>query len=150
MYEGANVAETIVEAVEVLKECITTQLKKAEDYQSSASSVLQAMHYRRGIDTIHDAIQGKILRAQSLIEKAAANGNVVATEFEALEDSYADCINYCAFAVSWLRGKMEGQNPGNDIFNKPIVKKVEADVGTFIQKVETEVDSMFHKNAPQK
>ena len=148
MTSEVQVVET--EAMKVLGEVVQTMAKKAQDYQAEASTVLQAMHYRRGIDTIHDAIQGKILRAQSLIEKAAANGNVVATEFESLEDSYSDAIAYCSFAVSWLRGKMQGQNPANDIFNKPIVKKVEADVGTFIQKVETEVDSMFHKNAPQK
>ena len=143
------VTEVETEAMKVLREGIDLMAKKAADYQSEASTVLQAMHYRRGIDTIHDAIQGKLLRAQSLIEKAAANGNQVATNFESLEDSYKDMANYCAFAVSWLRGKMQGQNPANDIFNKPIVKKVEADVVTFIQKVETEVDSMFHKQAPK-
>ena len=147
MTSEVQVVET--EAMKVLGEVKDLMVRKARDYQSEASTVLQAMHYRRGIDTLHDALQGKLLRAQSLIEKAAAHGNDVATEIEALEYSYKDLLAYAAFSVSWLRGKMEGQNPANDIFNKPIVKKVEADVGTFIQKVETEVDSMFHKQAPK-
>ena len=70
------------------------------------------MHYRRGIDSIHDIINGKILRAQSLLE-AGSDPN-----FESLEDTYKDLINYGSFAVAWLRGKMEGQNPDLDIFNK--------------------------------
>jgi hypothetical protein len=147
MTSEVQVVET--EAMKVLGEVKDLMAAKARDYQSEASTVLQAMHYRRGIDTLHDALQGKLLRAQSLIEKAAANGNQVATEFESLEDSYKDLIAYGSFCVSWLRGKMEGQDLTKDIFNKPIVKKVEADVGTFIKKVETEVDSMFHKQAPK-
>ena len=29
-----------------------------------------------------------------------------------------DLINYASFAVAWLRGKMDGQDPTRDIFNK--------------------------------
>ena len=56
------------ESVEVLHECISLQLQKSQDYQSDTSNVTQAMHYRRGIDTIHDIILGKITRATSLLE----------------------------------------------------------------------------------
>ena len=28
-------------------------------------------------------------------------------------------INYASFAVSYMRGKMEGQQSGRDMFNKP-------------------------------
>jgi hypothetical protein len=49
-------------------------------------------------------IHQKLLRAQSLLE---AEGD---PKFESLEDTYKDMINYCSFAVSYMRGKMDGQN----------------------------------------
>ena len=99
------------ESVKVLQECIDLQLKKSQDYQSENSSVLQAMHYRRGVDTIHDIIIGKLQRATSLIESGRD------PNFESLEDTYKDMINYASFAVSYMRGKMEGQDPDRDMFN---------------------------------
>ena len=102
------------ESVKVLNECISLQLKKSEDYQSKDSNVKQAMHYRRGVDSIHDIIQGKCYRAQSLLESTGD------PNFESLEDTYKDIINYCSFAVSYMRGKMEGQSPDRDMFNKTI------------------------------
>jgi hypothetical protein len=91
------------ESVKILKECIDLQLAKSQDYQNPKSDIKQAMHYRRGVDTIHDMIHQKLLRAQSLLE---ADGDV---KFESLEDTYKDMINYCSFAVSYMRGKMDGQ-----------------------------------------
>jgi len=102
------------ESVKVLQECAQMQTKKSADYQSDQSSVLQAMHYRRGVDTIHDIIVGKLMRATSLLE----SGN--SPNYESLEDSYKDMINYASFAVSYMRGKMEGQRQDRDMFNKPI------------------------------
>tara|TARA_B100000497_G_C7588914_1_gene354213 strand:+ start:564 stop:920 length:357 start_codon:yes stop_codon:yes gene_type:complete len=101
------------ESVKVLQECIDLQIKKGQDYQSDESDVLQAMHYRRGVDTIHDIMIGKMMRATSLIE----SGNT--PNHESLEDTYKDLINYASFAVSYIRGKMEGQDPSLDYLNKP-------------------------------
>jgi hypothetical protein len=106
------------ESVNVLKECIDLQIKKSQDYQNPNSSVVQAMHYRRGVDTIHDMLHQKMLRALSLIE-AAHTSEDTTPNFESLEDTYKDIINYASFAVSYLRGKMEGQNAKNDLFNRP-------------------------------
>lgn len=103
------------ESLRVLQECAELQSKKSQDYQSSESTVVQAMHYRRGVDTIHDIILGKIMRATSLLESDPSDPN-----FESLEDTYKDMINYASFAVSYLRGKMEGQDPSRDMFNKRI------------------------------
>ena len=100
------------ESVNVLKECIELQEKKGQDYQSDESSVLQAMHYRRGVDTIHDIMVGKMMRATSLLE----SGN--APNHESLEDTYKDLINYASFAVSYMRGTMDGQSPDRDFLNK--------------------------------
>lgn len=101
------------ESLRVLQECAEIQSMKSRDYQNDGSNVVQAMHYRRGVDTIHDMIAQKLLRAQSLLE-ADTDPN-----FESLEDTYKDMINYCSFAVSYMRGKMEGQDPNRDMFNKP-------------------------------
>jgi len=100
------------ESVKVLQECIELQLKKSRDYQNPNSNVVQAMHYRRGVDSIHDTMHGKMLRAQSLLESGSD------ANFESLEDTYKDLINYASFAVSYIRGKMEGQDPTRDYLNR--------------------------------
>ncbi|NDB56603.1 DUF1599 domain-containing protein [archaeon] len=102
------------ESLRVLQECAELQARKSQDYQNPKSNVTQMMHYRRGIDTVHDIIHGKVLRAQSLLE---SEGN---PNFESLEDTYKDLINYCSFAVALLRGKMEGQPTDRDMFNNRI------------------------------
>tara|TARA_E500000081_G_scaffold132494_1_gene143504 strand:+ start:438 stop:788 length:351 start_codon:yes stop_codon:yes gene_type:complete len=102
------------ESLKVLQECAEMQTKKSKDYQSDESTIVQAMHYRRGVDSIHDIIVGKAMRATSLLE-SGNNPN-----FESLEDTYKDLINYASFAISYMRGKMEGQSPDRDMFNKKI------------------------------
>ena len=92
------------ESIKILVECQKIQEKKSEDYQSPNSNIKQAMHYRRGVDTIHDMIHQKLIRAQSLLESGDDPNH------ESLEDTYMDMINYCSFAVSFLRGKMDGQD----------------------------------------
>ena len=101
------------ESILVLQECAELQAKKSEDYQNVNSQVKQAMHYRRGVDSIHDTMHGKMLRAQSLLESGEANN------FESLEDTYKDLINYASFAVSYIRGQMEGQDETLDYLNRP-------------------------------
>ncbi len=101
------------ESIKVLQECAEMQLKKSQDYQNPNSNVKQAMHYRRGVDSIHDTMHGKMLRAQSLLESGET------ANFESLEDTYKDLINYASFAVAYIRGKMEGQDPNLDFLNRP-------------------------------
>ena len=88
------------ESIKVLQECAELQARKSEDYQNEGSNVLQ----------------GKCYRAQSLLESGSDPNH------ESLEDTYKDIINYCSFVVSYMRGKMEGQRPDRDMFNKPKVK----------------------------
>jgi hypothetical protein len=113
-YRPAQPAATERESVKVLQECIDLQLRKSQDYQNPNSNVTQAMHYRRGVDSIHDIIQGKLYRAQSLLE----SGTHSTANFESLEDTYKDLINYASFAVAWLRNGVPGQDPDRDLFNK--------------------------------
>ena len=104
------------EAMKVLQECVELMRKKGNDYQNPNSNVVQARHYRRGIDSIHDIMQGKMYRAQSLLESGRADE----ANFESLEDTYKDLINYASFAVAWLRGGIEGQDPKRDMFNRKV------------------------------
>ena len=101
------------ESLKVLQAAAELQQQKSNDYQNPNSNVKQADHYRRGVDSIHDTMHGKMLRAQSLLESGDA------ANFESLEDTYKDLINYASFAVSYIRGKMEGQKPELDYLNRP-------------------------------
>jgi hypothetical protein len=40
--------------------------------------------------------------------------------FESLEDSAKDLINYASFFVAYLRGKVEGQRDDRDFLNRKI------------------------------
>lgn len=112
-----NTSAPFPESVRVLDECKELQLKKSRDYQNPMSTVKQAHHYRRGVSTIYDMIDQKMRRAQSLIETMEANAGK--PNFEPLEDTLKDIINYSSFAVSYLRGKMDGQLLGRDALNRP-------------------------------
>lgn len=90
------------------------------------STVRQADHYPHGINTIMDMVHQKMIRAKSLLETQERSG-VSEAKFESLEDTLKDAINYLSFAVSWLRGAMDGQDPNRDAFNR---LKVHYDVGT--------------------
>ena len=107
------------ESVKVLQECIDLQIRKSQDYQNPNSNIVQSMHYRRGVSTIHDMISQKLLRAQSLLEPME-NGQLRDPNFESLEDTYKDLINYASFAVSYIRGQMEGQDVNRDMLNRKI------------------------------
>ena len=102
------------ESTKVLQECIDLQIRKSSDYQNENSNIRQAMHYRRGVDTIQDMIHQKLLRAQSLLESGET------PNFESLEDTYKDIINYSSFAVSYIRHGMDGQSADRDIFNRQV------------------------------
>jgi hypothetical protein len=101
------------ESVKVLQECIDLQIKKSHDYQNPKSRIKQADHYPRGVATIMDMVHQKITRIYSVMESDEENPN-----FESLEDSCKDAINYLSFAVSYMRGKMDGQQSDRNMFNK--------------------------------
>ena len=102
-------------SVKVLKEAIELQNRKSQDYQNPLSRVRQADHYPRGVYTILDTVNGKLLRMYSVLETMEAGGKI---NFESVEDSAIDAINYLSFVVAYLRGDIDGQDPKNDIFNR--------------------------------
>ena len=54
---------------------------------------------------------------QSVIEAMEKDPNYT-PNFESIEDSAKDLINYASFVVSYMRGKMDGQDPTRDFLNR--------------------------------
>jgi hypothetical protein len=109
------------ESVKALRECIELQISKSRDYQNPNSRIKQAEYYPNGIITLLDIIHAKKLRMDSVVA-AMQHDPEYKPNFESLEDSAKDMINYCSFIVSYCRGKMEGQNPDRDFLNRRISK----------------------------
>ena len=107
-------------SVTVLQECIDLQNKKANDYQNPNSRIKQADYYPNGCLTIHDIMTAKMLRMQSVME-AMQNDPNYKPNFESLEDSAKDLINYSSFFVAYLRGEIDGQDPSRDFMNRKVV-----------------------------
>ena len=99
----------------VLIEAAELQERKGQDYQNPLSRVRQSDHYPRGVYTILDTVNGKLLRMYSVLETMEAGGKV---NFESVEDSAIDAINYLSFLVSYMRGDIDGQQEDRDIFNR--------------------------------
>ncbi len=110
------------ESVKVLRECIELTLKKANDYQNPHSRIRQADYYPNGVSTLLDIVWAKMLRIRSVIE-AMENDPNYSPNFESIEDSFKDMINYCSFGVEYSRGKMDGQDPNKNFLNKIVYKK---------------------------
>ena len=113
--------QTERESVKALRECIELQLSKSRDYQNPNSRIKQAEYYPNGIITLLDIIHAKKLRMDSVVA-AMQHDPEYKPNFESLEDSAKDMINYCSFIVSYCRGKMEGQNADRDFINRPITR----------------------------
>lgn len=102
-------------SAKILLEAAELQNRKSQDYQNPLSRVRQADHYPRGVYTILDTVNGKLLRMYSVLETMEAGGNI---NFESVEDSAIDAINYLSFVVAYMRGEIDGQEYGKDIFNR--------------------------------
>jgi len=109
------------ESIKVLSECSDIQLKKSKDYQNPNSRIKQADYYPRGVMSIMELINTKTIRLWSLIE-AMENDASYEPNFESIEDSLKDLINYASFAVAYSRGKIEGQDPNRDFLNRDKAK----------------------------
>ena len=108
------------ESLKVLQECAELQTKKSNDYQNPNSKINQADYYPNGITTIHDIMHAKMLRMASVME--AMQSDDYEPNFESLEDSAKDLINYSSFFVAYCRGGIAGQNATRDVFNKSRVR----------------------------
>tara|TARA_Y100001937_G_scaffold128117_1_gene202570 strand:- start:172 stop:507 length:336 start_codon:yes stop_codon:yes gene_type:complete len=105
------------ESIKVLDECKELQLKKAQDYQNPNSNIKQADYYPNGCSSILDIMNTKMLRLRSVVETLQHDPKHK-QNFESLEDSAKDLINYASFFVEFYRGKMQGQDTDKDLLNR--------------------------------
>ena len=105
------------ESIKVLQECAALQIKKSNDYQNPNSRIKQADYYPRGVLTILDIVYAKVLRMYSVIE-AMENDNNYEQNFESIEDSAKDLINYSSFIAAYMRHGVDGQDPAKDFLNR--------------------------------
>lgn len=100
----------------ILLEAAELQEKKGADYNGAQTSVSQADYYPRGIWSILDVVNAKYLRMVSVLETMEQGGKA---NFESIEDSAIDLINYASFVAAYMRGDVPGQSADRDIFNRP-------------------------------
>ena len=98
------------ESLKVLQECAELQTKKSNDYQNPNSNIRQADYYPRGVASLLDIVHAKTLRMFSVLE-AMENDPKYKPNFESLEDSAKDLINYGSFIAAYIRGGIDGQDP---------------------------------------
>jgi len=110
------------ESIKVLQECAEIQDKKSRDYQNPNSRIRQADYYPRGILSIMELINTKTIRLWSVLE-AMENDPNYEPNFESIEDSLKDLINYSSFAVAYSRGKIDGQTSDRDFLNRKLELK---------------------------
>ena len=105
------------ESLKVLQVCAELQAKKSNDYQNPNSRIKQADYYPRGVASILDIIHAKTLRMFSVLEAMESDPDYN-PNFESLEDSGKDLINYASFMVAYMRGGIDGQSEDNDFLNR--------------------------------
>lgn len=103
------------ESIKVLQEVKELQLAKALVY--NGGSVKQAEYFPNGMLSIHDMLNTKMLRIKSILEQMQADPKYK-PEFESLEDSLKDLMNYASFGVAYTRGKLDGQETNKDLLNR--------------------------------
>jgi len=101
----------------ILQECIDLQVKKSQDYQSESSRIQAADYYPRGVETIYDILNMKMLRIKSVMY-ALKEDTKYGQNFESLEDSLKDLVNYASFGIAFIRGELEGMEENVDMFNR--------------------------------
>ena len=105
------------ESIKVLQECAELQIKKSQDYNNPDSRIHQTMYYPRGVATILDIVWAKVLRMYSVVE-GMENDPTYKPNFESLEDSAKDLINYSSFIVAYCRQGIDGQDGSKDYLNR--------------------------------
>ena len=114
------------ESIKVLQECAELQIKKSQDYNNPDSRIHQNMYYPRGVATILDIVWAKVLRMYSVVE-GMENDPSYNPNFESLEDSAKDLINYSSFIVAYCRQGIDGQDGSKDYLNREIKEHARTD-----------------------
>lgn len=115
----------------ILLEAAQIQEKKGQDYNGAQTSIQQNDYYPRGVWSILDVVNAKYLRMVSVLEQMEQGGTA---NFESVEDSAIDLINYASFVAAYMRGDVPGQTPDRDIFNKAITKQTHPSTSLYPSK----------------
>ena len=83
-------------AVQIMQEAIDLKLRKSKDYQGGRWQ--EEDYFPFGHKSYLHMIHTKYLRIMNVSEQEATN-------FESLEDSLIDMINYCAMYAAWLENE---------------------------------------------
>ena len=89
-------------AAEILKEAADLKVKKSKDYQGGMWK--EKDYFPFGGQSYIHMMWTKMLRIRSVAEQENTN-------FESLEDSLLDMINYSAMYIAFLRDKDSGERP---------------------------------------
>ena len=129
-------------AAEILKEAATLKIKKSKDYQGGMWS--EKDYFPFGDTSYIHMMWTKMLRIRSVAEQENTN-------FESLEDSLLDMINYSAMYISYLR---DCEQKGKDFDDKYAVKD-SGELATPVKKSELYTFNgkgekvYHHKNTPR-
>ena len=104
-----NSQNTLPYHINVFDEVKELALLKYTDYQNPNSNIKNSDYYPSGLDSILDLINMKILRIESLITVGDLNK---------IEDNLKDLMTYAAISISYIRGKVDGQDPKKNFLNK--------------------------------
>ena len=85
-----------VTAIQVMKDAIALKEKKSKDYQGGLWT--EEDYFPFGHESYLHMIHTKYLRIRSVAEQENTN-------FESLEDSLIDMINYCAMYGAWVENQ---------------------------------------------
>ena len=85
-----------VTAIQVMKDAIALKERKSADYQGGMWT--EEDYFPFGHKSYLHMVHTKYLRIRSVAEQEDAN-------FESLEDSLIDMINYCAMYAAWVENK---------------------------------------------
>ena len=92
-------------AIDIMKEAIALKERKSIDYQGSTWT--EADYFPFGDQSYMHMIHTKYLRMRNVMDSNEVN-------FESLEDTLIDMINYCAMYTAWLRNNSQPTSPTSD------------------------------------
>jgi len=101
-------------AAEILKEAAELKIKKSKDYQGGQWS--EKDYFPFGDQSYIHMMWTKMLRIRSVAERSDVN-------FESLEDSLLDMINYSAMYIAFLRDSGESSLLNNNNLTEADIQK---------------------------
>lgn len=116
-------------SISVMFEAIKKQFEKYEDYNNGMTDIVRGDYWIHGIDDLEYEMSKKLTRFRSVLTQLKAGKK---PNFESIEDSLEDNINYHSFAVAYLRGKEPGQKLGRGLFNERDPRNVATRIGEII------------------